>query len=87
MVSAYVSLEERKVIYKNTNLFLNNLEMRYHVIEDNGVILEKDHVKYYELFIEFPFDKKYRENDVLNLSFQSGNISMIEVIKNMWEGD
>ena len=79
-----VSYDERKVIYKNSNLFIHDLEMRYKIVEDRGVILEKDHKKYYELWVEFPFDEKYREEEILNLSFKNGNITIMDAIKSVW---
>jgi len=82
-----VSKAERKIIYKNHFLYHNNKKIKYEVLEDRGAIITKGKTKYYEILLNFKFLKKYKANDILELSIKEKKYKVIEIFKIIWEGD
>lgn len=87
LVTTIVSTEDRKLIYKNSKLFYKDKKIKFKVVEDHGIIMEKDNRNYYEIILEFKFDKDYKTNDTLIISLNKEKIKLIEIFKLIWDGD
>ena len=87
IVVLIVNDKTKKIIYKNTLLYLNNKKIKYEIIEDRGYVLKRNKEKYSEILISFKFDKNYKVNDSLQLMFKKKKIRIIEIFKIIWEGD
>lgn len=87
LVVLIVNDKTKKIIYKNTLLYLNNKKIKYEIIEDRGYVLKRNKEKYSEILISFKFDKNYKVNDSLQLMFKKKKIRIIEIFKIIWEGD
>ena len=81
-----VSSDERRIIYSNKILYLNNYKYKYEIIEDRGKVLKRDN-GYYQLVLKFKFNKKYKVNDLLEIVFVKEKMYLIEIFKIIWEGD
>lgn len=81
-----VSSDERRIIYSNKILYLNNHKYKYEIIEDRGKVLKRDN-DYYQLVLKFKFNKKYKVNDLLEIVFVKEKMYLIEIFKIIWEGD
>lgn len=86
MVSLVVDKTDKKILNKNNKIYLNNKELKYKVIEDKGVITNKNNKKYYEILIETKTPKN-KINEIINLSIKDKKISVIELFKKIGEGD
>ena len=86
LVTMILSKEERKFIYSNKNIYLNDKLLKYSIKEDRGVILKKNNKKYYELLINVKFSKNIKANEVLNFSIKDKKKTLIEILKDIWEG-
>ena len=86
LVTVIVSNKDRKLLYKNKKLFLNNKHLKYVIEKDNGLILKKDK-KYYQLLLKLNFDGHYKANDVLELTIADKKEPIIKMLKKIWEGD
>lgn len=87
LVVLIVNDKTKKIIYKNTLLYLNNKKIKYEITEDRGYVLKRNKEKYSEILISFKFDKNYKVNDSLQLMFKKKKIRIIEIFKIIWEGD
>lgn len=87
VVIIVVSKAERKIIYKNHFLYLNDKKLEYEILEDRGAIITKGNTKYYEILLGFKFPKKYKVNDILELSIKEKKHKVIEMFKIIWEGE
>ena len=87
LVVLIVNNKTKKIINKNTILYLNNKKIKYEIIEDRGYVLKRNKEKYSEILISFKFDKNYKVNDSLQLMFKKKKIRIIEIFKIIWEGD
>lgn len=81
------SKKEKELLYKNAKLFLKDRRVKYKIIEDKGVVITKNNKKYYEVLLEFKFDKKYKSNDTITVSLQEEKIKLIKIFKLIWDGD
>ena len=86
LVTMILSKEERKFIYSNKNIYLNDKLLKYSIKEDRGIILKKNNKKYYELLINVKFSKNIKANEVLNFSIKDKKKTLIEILKDIWEG-
>ena len=86
LVTMILSKEERKFIYSNKTIYLNDKLLKYSIKEDRGVILKKNNKKYYELLINVKFSKNIKANEVLNFSIKDKKKTLIEILKDIWEG-
>jgi len=81
-----LSNEERKLLYKNSNLIMNDKLKRFTILEDNGVFIKKGNKKYYEIIIKVKFDKKYKANDSIDINLKDSKYRTIEMFKLIWKG-
>lgn len=87
LITVIVSFTERKNLYKNNKIYLNNKSMSYTIEEDRGFILKKNNIKYYEIIIKTKKQIKGSLNDTVNISIKSKKKQMIKMIKDIWVGD
>lgn len=87
IVTTIVSKEERKILYNNSILFYKDKKIKYKIIEDNGIIMERNNKEYYEILLEFKFDKNYKTNDTLVITLRKNKKKLIEIFKLIWDGD
>ena len=85
LILVVVDKNERKIIYSNKILFFNNKKIKYQIIEDRGIVMNKNNKDYYQLLLKFSFKNK-KANDVLEIVFIKGRIHLIEIFKIIWEG-
>ena len=81
-----INEKEKKVIYKNSYLYVNNNKRNYKVIDDKRIIM-KDKSKYYEVILNYKFDKRYKSNDTISISIKDKKYHLIEMFKLIWDGD
>lgn len=87
LVVLIINNKTKKIIYKNTLLYLNNKKLKYEIVEDRGYVLKRNKEDYSEILISFKFDKNYKVNDSLQLTLKKEKINIIEIFKIIWEGD
>lgn len=87
IVMLVASKKEKELLYKNAKLFLKDKKVKYKIIEDKGVVITRNNKKYYEVLLEFKFDKKYKSNDTITVSLQEEKIKLIKIFKLIWDGD
>lgn len=87
LIIVVASDTERKNINNNTFFFIDSKKVKFKLVEDKGVVMTKEKKKYYELIINVKFDKKYKVNDLINISIKTKKIRLIEIFKIIWEGD
>ena len=85
LVVVVIDKRERKIIYSNKILYLEDSKKKYKIREDRGVLIKKDKSNYYELVLEVSFKNK-KTNDVLELVIKEKKFRLIEIFKLIWEG-
>lgn len=86
LVTLIITKKDKKILQKNSKVYLNNKLLKYTLVEDKGVILKRDNKKYYEILINISTPKNKKENDVLELSVKTKKIRIIDLLKKIWEG-
>lgn len=87
IVTLIVDKEEKKLLYKNKKVYLNNKSLEYRIIEDKGYITKKDNTKYYEIIIFVKTPKNKKSSDYVELSIKNKKINILKLIKKIGEGD
>jgi len=82
-----IEKNDKKILYKNSSLSLNDKKIKYKIITDDNVVITKGEDKYYEVTIKFKFNKNYKTNDTLNLVFNDEKEEIIKIFNIIWEGD
>lgn len=82
LVLVVVDKNNRKVIYSNEVLYLDDKLKDYKIREDRGLVIDK---KYYQILLELETENK-KTNDVLELVIKSKKFRLIEMFKIIWEG-
>ena len=85
LLSVIVSKEDKKLIYQNQKVYLNNKTMIYEIYKDNGLII-KSSKKYYQLFLKIKLRKKYKTGDIIDLTIADRKKTIFKIFKNCWEG-
>ncbi len=86
-ITVIVNKEEKKLLQKQTKLFLNNKEELFEIEEDKGILLKKEKENYYELILKVKTPKNNKRQDILELTIQKKKKNLFEIIKEVWEGD
>lgn len=87
IVTLIVDKEEKKLLYKNKIVYLNNKLLEYKILEDKGYITKKDNTKYYEIIIFVKTPKNKKSSDYVELSIKNKKINILKLIKKIGEGD
>lgn len=76
-----VDKEDRKIIYENKILYLDDKKKPYELIKDRGKMLTTNHKNYYEIIVKVSFVNKYKANDSIQLVFPKKKYRRIEIFK------
>lgn len=76
-----VEKEDRKNLYKNKYLFINNHKIEYVLVEDQKIEGRK------ESQISIKLTKKVKQKDVVMMTIENQKINLYDMIKNAWGGD
>ena len=87
VVILIVSKEERKMLYQNRYLYIDDYRKKFNIIEDNGVLVNDYKKGYYEILIKSKINNKYKDNDVVSISIKNKKYRLINVFKLIWDGD
>lgn len=79
--------EDKKILYKNQNAYIDNYCRRYKIIENRGKLFSKGNEDYYEIIVDVKFSDKYKPNDLVELSLNDEKYKIIKIFKIIWEGD
>jgi hypothetical protein len=79
--------EDKKILYKNQNAYIDNYCRRYKIIENRGKLFSKGKEDYYEIIVDVKFSDKYKPNDLVELSLNDEKYKIIKIFKIIWEGD
>ena len=82
-----VDKKERKLLYDNKKIYLEDKYITYKIEEDKGKILKKSNKNYYELIISAKISNTLKANDSINISIEDKKISMIKLLQKLKEGD
>lgn len=82
-----VDKKERKLLYDNKKIYVDDKYIRYKIEEDKGKILKKNNNNYYELIISTKISNSLKANDSINISIEDKKISMIKLLQKLKEGD
>ena len=85
LLSVIVSKEDKKLIYQNQKVYLNNKTMIYEIYKDNGLII-KSSKKYYQLFLKIKIRKKNKTGDIIDLTITDRKKTIFKIFKNSWKG-
>ena len=82
-----ISPQNKKLLYKNKYLFINNKKKKYEIVEERNNTIRQGKNKYYEVLIKFKFDKNYKSSDIMSISIKKEKYRMIEIFSLIWDGD
>ena len=83
-----VNNEDMKIFYKNKYLYFNGKKNIYSIEKITKDIIKKDNKKYNEVLLKFKFSKKkYKDNDVIDISIRSEKEPIIDMFKLIWKGE
>ncbi len=87
LLLAIVDKKERKLLYDNKKIYVNDKYIIFKIEEDKGIILKKNNKNYYELIISTKISKSLKANDSIDISIKDKKISMIKLLQKLKEGD
>lgn len=87
IVTLIVDKNDKKLLYENKKVYLNNKLLEYRIIEDKGYITKKDNTKYYEIIVFVKTPKNKKSSDYVELSIKNKKINILKLIKKIGEGD
>ena len=83
-----INNEDMNVLYKNKYLYFNGKKISYSIEKITKDVIKKDNNKYNEVLINFKFSKKkYKDNDVINISVRNEKEPIINMFKIIWKGE
>lgn len=83
-----VNDKDMKILYKNKYLYFNGKRIKYSIEKITKDVIKKDNNKYNEVLLRFKFSKKkYKDNDVIDISIRRDKESIIKMFKIIWRGD
>ena len=87
IITLIVDNKDKKLLYKNSKIYLDNKLLEYKILEDKGYITEKNNHKYYEVLINIKTPKNKKSSDYVELSIKNKKIKVLELLKSIGEGD
>ena len=87
IITLIVDNKDKKLLYKNSKIYLDNKLLKYKILEDKGYITEKNNHKYYEVLINIKTPKNKKSSDYVELSIKNKKIKVLELLKSIGEGD
>ena len=82
-----MSKEEREILNKNSYIYVDSLKKKYKIREIRKDVITKNKKKYSEVLIEYKFNKKLKANDVIDIVIKDNKKMIIELFKQLWDGD
>ena len=80
--------KDMKILYKNKYLYFNGKRIKYSIEKITKDVIKKDNNKYNEVLLRFKLSKKkYKDNDVIDISIRRDKESIIKMFKIIWRGD
>lgn len=86
IVTLIVDKKDKKLLYKNNKVYLNNKLLKYQIIEDKGYITKKKNNKYYEILIKIKTPENKKSSDYIELSIKNKKSSIAKILKKIGEG-
>ena len=86
-ITVIVSKKEKQSIYQNKKLRIKDKIYSYEIEENKGMILKKNHQKYYEIIIHIKDKNQFKASDSVEIIIHKKNNRLIEAFKIIWEGD
>lgn len=80
-----IKKKEKKLLYKNSILYIKNKKIKFQIVEDNGIVITKNKEIYNEVLIKL--DRNYPGKETLNVLLPDKKIKLLEIFKLIWEGD
>ena len=87
IVTLIVDKYDKKLLYKNRKVYLNNKLLEYKIIENKGYIIKKNKTKYYEILIKIKTPKNKKSSDYVELSIKDKKVKTYKLLKKIGEGD
>ena len=83
-----INNNEMNILYKNRYLYFNGKRIKFSIEKITKDVIKKDNNKYNEVLINFKFSKKkYKDNDVINISIRNEKEPIINMFKIIWKGE
>ena len=82
-----IDKDERKIVYKNSTMIVDDKKRRYQIIEDKGIIFKRNKKEYYEILINIKINKTYKPQDTIELCIPKKKKRVLKILKKIWEGD
>ena len=86
-ITLVVDKNDKKLLYKNKKVYLDDKLLEYKIIEDKGYIIKKNNTKYYEILIKTKTPKNKKISDYVDLSIKNKKINILKLLKKIGEGD
>ena len=80
-----IKKKEKKLLYKNSILYIKNKKIKFQIVEDNGIVITKNKEIYNEVLIKL--SRNYPGKETLNVLLPDKKIKLLEIFKLIWEGD
>lgn len=87
IITLVVDKDDKLLLYKNKKIYINNKLLEYKILENKGYITKKGNTKYYEILIKVKTPKNKKSIDYVELSIKDKKIKVLELLKNIGEGD
>ena len=87
IVTLVVDKNDKKLLYKNKKVYIDNKYLSYEILEDKGYIAKKNNTKYYEMLIYVKTPKNKKNSDYIELSIKNKKINILKLLKKIGEGD
>lgn len=87
LILVYADKNDKRIIYKNKVLYINDKKTKYEIEEDRGVTIKNNKKDYSELILKLKLDGNYKLNDVVEITIQDKKVRLINLFKIIWEGD
>lgn len=80
--------KDMKILYKNKYLYFNGKRNKYSIEKITKNVIKKNNNKYNEVLLKFKFSKKkYKDNDVIDISIRRDKEPIIKMFKIIWRGE
>lgn len=80
-----IKKKEKKLLYKNSILYIKNKKIKFQIVEDNGIVITKNKEIYNEVLIKL--NRNYPGKETLNVLLPDKKIKLLEIFKLILEGD
>lgn len=78
--------DELKLFQKNKIIFIENKKIKFSIWKIDENIVEKEKVKYHQVYIKVDISNMYKVGDILSISIKEKNVKSYEIFKIIWKG-